>query len=279
MNKIIKKEKINSVTTRFAIEAPRIAKKALPGQFVMIRIDETGERIPLTICDFDREKGLIFIIFQEAGKTTKKLSTLNEGASLSDIAGPLGKPTIVDKQGSIVFVGGGIGIAELYPIVRRSKEKGNKNTVIIGARSKELLILKDELKSVSDELIITTDDGSYGRKGLVTGPLKECINKEKFALCYCVGPDIMMRAVCEATKPFNLKTIVSLDANMVDATGMCGTCRVSVGGKTKFSCVDGPEFDGHTVDFKEFMARQERFKEEERESLKLYEKTTCKKTR
>lgn len=272
MNKIIKKEKLNSVTTRFVIEAPRVANKAQAGQFVIIRIDEKGERIPLTICDFDKRDGLISIVFQEAGKTTKKLAALNEAGPLLDLVGPLGNPTMIDKTGKIVFLGGGIGIAELYPVARLSKEKGNKNTIIIGARSKEFIILENELESVSNELIITTDDGSYGKKGLVTNPLECLLKKAKFDLCYCVGPDIMMKAVSDLTRPFNLKTIVSLDANMVDATGMCGTCRVSVGGETKFSCVDGPEFDGHLVDFDEFMARQARFKEEEAKALELFEK-------
>jgi len=272
MNKIIKKEKLNSVTTRFLIEAPRIAKKAQPGQFVIVRIDEKGERIPLTICDLDKAKGVITIIFQETGKTTAKLATLNEGALLSDVVGPLGKPTMIEKTGRVVFVGGGIGTAELFPVARLSKEKGNQNIIIIGARTKDLIILEDSVKKVSDDLIVTTDDGSYGRKALVTEPLSELLSKEKFGLCYCVGPDIMMRAVCAVTKKFNLKTIVSLDANIVDATGMCGTCRVTIGNETKFTCVDGPEFDGHLVDFVEFMARQKRFKDEEAQSLAIFKK-------
>ncbi len=276
MNKIIKKEKLNSVTIRFAIEAEHIAKKAEPGQFVIIHLDEKAERIPLTVCDSDKSKGLISIIFQEVGKTTKKLAALGKGDEILNIAGPLGRPTVVSKQGRIIFVGGGIGIAELYPVARLSKENGNKNTTIIGARTKELLILDEEVKKVSDEFFVTTDDGSSGEKGLVTRPLNKLLKKEKFDLCYCVGPDVMMRAVCDVTKKYNLKTVVSLDANMVDATGMCGTCRVTVGDKTKFACVDGPEFDGHEVDFDEFMKRQSRFKEEEMWSLKVFEKCRCK---
>ena len=272
MNKITKKEKLNSVTTKFVIDAPHIAKNACPGQFVMIRIDERGERIPLTICDSDKKKGFIQIIFQETGKTTKKLARLEKGEEILDITGPLGRPTMMDSLGDIIFVGGGIGIAELYPVARLSKQKGNKNTVIIGARTKELLVLKNEIEGVADELIVTTDDGSLGKKGLVTGPLKEILKTKTFDLCYSVGPDIMMKAVCEATKEKGLKTIVSLDANMLDATGMCGTCRVNVGGETKFSCVDGPEEDGHLVDFDEFMARQKRFRDEEAASLKLFNK-------
>ena len=274
MNRIAKKEKLNSVTTKLIIEAPRIAGKAEPGQFLVIRIDEKGERIPLTICDSDKAKGLVTIIFQEVGKTTKKLASLGEGEGLSDVLGPLGKPTTITKAGRAVLFAGGIGAAELYPVARHSKKLGNDNTVIIGSRSKDLIILEDEIRKVSDKLIVATDDGSYGTKGLVTGPLKELLEKEKFDLCYSVGPDIMMKAVCELTKKYNLKTIVSLDANMVDATGMCGTCRVSVGGRTAFSCVDGPEFDGHLVDFDEFIKRQARFKEEEAEALKLFEKVS-----
>jgi len=272
INKVLRKEKLNSVTTKFVLEIPYIAKKAQPGQFVVIRTDEKGERIPLTICDSDKIAGSIAIIFQEVGKTTKKLAKFSEGDALLDVTGPLGKPTMVRKVGSVVFVGGGIGNAELLPILKFSKEIGNKNTVIIGARTKELIILEKEIKDASSRLIITTDDGSYGEKGLVTDVLRRLSDKENFDLCYCVGPDIMMKAVANLTKEFSLKTIVSLDANMVDATGMCGTCRVGIGSETKFCCVDGPEFDGHLVNWDEFMTRQTRFKEEEEESLNLFNK-------
>ena len=254
------------------IEAPRVARKAEAGQFVIIIIDEQGERIPLTIYDHDKKRGLITIIFQEAGKTTRCLAGLKPGDSLANITGPLGNPTRVGKIGKIVLIGGGVGIAELLPILKHSKAQENEISVIIGARTKELLILEDEIRVFADRLFIATDDGSHGEKGLVTLPLKRLLEKEKFGLAYCVGPDIMMKFVCRLTKEFDLKTIVSLDANMVDATGMCGTCRVEISGETKFTCVDGPEFDGHKVDFDKFMARQERFKKEEKKSLELLDK-------
>lgn len=267
MYKIIAKSRLNSIMHKITVEAPRVAKNTKPGQFVMIMIDESGERIPLTICDSDPLKGSVTLIFQEAGKTTKSLAALNSGDMLANVAGPLGRPTVVTKVGKIVLIGGGVGTAELVPIAKFAKEIGNKQTAVIGARSKELLILAEELKRLVDRLIITTDDGSQGEKGVVTIPLNRLLESEKFDLAYCVGPDIMMKKVCETTRPFGLKTIVSLDANMIDATGMCGTCRVMVGGETRFTCVDGPEFDGHQVDFDEFMARQKRFQKEEKASL------------
>ncbi|NQT06661.1 MAG: sulfide/dihydroorotate dehydrogenase-like FAD/NAD-binding protein [Candidatus Omnitrophica bacterium] len=267
MFRIVSKDKINPVIHKMVIEAPRIAMKARPGQFVMVMIDDKGERIPLTIYDHDGKKGTITIIFQEAGKTTKTLAKLKESDNIVNIAGPLGRPTSIKRTGKIILIGGGVGIAELVPIARYAKEIGNDLAIIIGARSKDLLILEDELKGLTERLIVTTDDGSCGEKGLVTGPLKRLLEKEKFNLAYCVGPDIMMRAVCRTTKEFDLETIVSLDANMIDATGMCGTCRVMVGSETKFTCVDGPEFDGHKVDFAEFMTRQKRFRKEEQVSL------------
>lgn len=276
MYKIIAKERLNSVIHKMVIEAPRIAKNAKPGQFVMVMASEKGERIPLTIYDHDREKGTITIIFQEAGKTTRLLTTLKAGDALANIAGPLGRPTTVRETGKIVLIGGGVGIAELVPIARHAKRIGNTLTVIIGARSKDLLILEDEIKGLAERLFITTDDGSCGEKGVVTVVLKKLLEREKFDLAYCVGPDIMMQGVCRATKEFNLKTIVSLDANMVDATGMCGTCRVMVGNETKFACVDGPEFDGHKLDFAEFMGRQKRFQREEKVSLENFKKCECK---
>ncbi|MBL7068650.1 MAG: sulfide/dihydroorotate dehydrogenase-like FAD/NAD-binding protein [Candidatus Omnitrophica bacterium] len=278
MHRIISKEKLNPVIHKMIIEAPRAAQRVRPGQFVIIMIDEKGERIPLTICGHDKDKGTITIIFQEAGKTTKKLARLKEGDTLLNTAGPLGRPTMVTKTGKIVLIGGGVGIAELLPIAQFAKELGGDLTIIIGARSGDLLILEDELRRLTERVYVTTDDGSYGEKGVVTQPLKRLLEKEKFSLAYCVGPDIMMKHVCLTTKEANLKTIVSLDANMVDATGMCGTCRVMVGGETKFSCVDGPEFDGHQVDFTEFMARQKRFEREERIALENFEKECrCKK--
>jgi len=253
------------------IGASVVAKAAKAGQFVIIKIDGKGERIPLTINFADPKKGTIAVIFQEAGATTKKLGRMKEGDSLGDILGPLGKPTDFGKAGKVVLVAGGVGIAEILPIAKYAKACGNFVLTILGSRTKELLILEEELKNCSDRLIITTDDGSYGVKGLVTGPLKEETAKRKFDLCYAVGPDIMMKAVSEATKAAALKTLVSLDANMVDATGMCGTCRVSVGGRTRFVCVDGPEFDGHLVDWDGFMKRQKRFADEEKRSLEAFE--------
>ena len=237
----------------------------------MIKIDEKGERIPLTINDSDAQKCSITIIFQEAGVTTKHLGLLNKGDGISDLLGPLGKETGFGNVGRIVLVAGGVGIAEILPIAKYAKRQGNYVLAIIGARTKELLILEKELKSYSDKLLVTTDDGSYGVKGLVLHPLREAMAAETFNLCYCVGPDIMMKAVSETTRPCGLKTLVSLDANMVDATGMCGTCRVTVGGKTQFVCVDGPEFDGHLVDWDGFMKRQKRFIEEEKISAEHFE--------
>lgn len=267
---IIEKTKVNSVIWKIRLHAPMIAESAKAGQFVIIKIDERGERIPLTISDADKKKGIITIIFQEVGATSKRLATLKEGDSVSDLLGPLGKETHFGKAGKVVLVAGGVGIAEILPIAKYAKANSNHVVVIIGGRTKELLILEEELKGCCDELIVTTNDGSYGVKGLVIDPLRDLMAKDKFDLCYCVGPDIMMKAVSEATKPCGLKTFVSLDANMVDATGMCGTCRVTVGGKTQFVCVDGPEFDGHLVDWDSFMKRQKRFADEESRAVEAF---------
>ena len=269
--KIVDKIKLNPVMWKMVIDAPLIARRAKAGQFVIVKINERGERIPLTINDADADKGAITVIFQEAGATTRRLGCLKTGDSISDILGPLGKETNFGKVGSVVLVAGGVGIAEILPIAKYAKRKGNRLLTIIGSRTKELLILEEELKSHSDKLVVTTDDGSYGVKGLVLHPLREAMGTEKFDLCYCVGPDIMMKAVSETTKPCGLKTLVSLDANMVDATGMCGTCRVTVGGKTRFVCVDGPEFDGHLVDWDGFLNRQKRFIEEEKKAVGYFE--------
>jgi len=269
--KILEKTKLNSSIWKIVVGAPVVAKKAKAGQFVILKIDEKGERIPLTINDCDPERGTLTIIFQEAGTTTKRLGCLKNADTLSDVLGPLGKSTDFGRAGKVVLVAGGVGIAEIMPIAKYAKTCGNYVLTIIGSRTKELLILEDELKKMSDLLIVTTDDGSYGQKALVTGPLKDAITKERFDLCYCVGPDIMMKAVSETTKGYGLRTIVSLDANMVDATGMCGTCRVNVGGKTKFACVDGPEFDAHLVDWDGFLKRQKRFVKEEKASLEVFQ--------
>lgn len=270
--KIISKKKINSVTTLFEITAPMIASRARPGQFIVLRIGESSERIPLTIVKRDPVKGVITVIFQEAGKTTKELAALKKGAHLSDIIGPLGKETDFGKAGKVLFVGGGVGVAEILPVVEYAKKSGNSVSVIIGARTKDLIILEKELRELCPELIVMTDDGSYGRKGLVTEPMREMLGLRKFDLVYCVGPDIMMKVVSDETRKFNVKTLVSLDANMVDATGMCGTCRVTVGGEVRFTCVDGPEFDAHKIDWDNFLKRQKRFKDKEGISLELYNK-------
>jgi len=271
MIKILEKARLNSVTWKMKLDAPIIAKSAQAGQFVVIRIDDKGERMPLTISDRDTDNGTITIIFQEVGKTTKKLGCLKTNDHISDLLGPLGKPADFGHAGKVILVGGGVGIAEILPIVRYAKDNKNYVLTIIGSRTKEYLILEDELKKYSDELVVTTDDGSYGRKALVIKPLEEALARERFDLCYAVGPDIMMKASCEVTRICSLKTLVSLDANMVDATGMCATCRVNVGGVTKFACVDGPEFDGHLVDWDGFMKRQKRFKDEEKVSLELFQ--------
>ncbi|MDD5135916.1 MAG: sulfide/dihydroorotate dehydrogenase-like FAD/NAD-binding protein [Candidatus Omnitrophica bacterium] len=269
--KITEKVRLNPVTWKLVLEAPLIARQAKAGQFVIIKIDEKAERIPLTINDNDPQKNTITIIFQEAGATTRRLGCLKAGDVLTDILGPLGKETDFGKAGRVVLVAGGVGIAEILPVAKYAKREGNYVLTIIGSRTKDLLILEEELKRYSDKLIVTTDDGSYGVKGLVVSPLKEAMASEKLDLCYCVGPDIMMKAVSETTKPCGLKTLVSLDANMVDATGMCGTCRVTVGGKTRFVCVDGPEFDGHLVEWDLFLKRQKRFIEEEKRAAEYFE--------
>jgi NAD(P)H-flavin reductase len=272
-HKIIEKTKLNPVMWKMVLDAPAVASSAKAGQFVIVKIDEFGERIPLTINGSDPKKGTITVIFQEVGTTTKRLACLKAGDLVTDLLGPLGKATDFGKAGKVALVAGGVGIAEILPIAKYAKEKGNFVLTILGARTKELLILEEELKKYSDKLFTTTNDGSYGVKGLVIDPLREEISKDQYNLCYCVGPDIMMKAVCEVTKACRTHTLVSLDANMVDATGMCGTCRVSVGGKTQFVCVDGPEFDGHLVDWDAFLKRQKRFSEEEKRSTEHFNST------
>jgi len=274
--KILDKKKINPEVTFMKLQAPHVIENARPGQFVVIKIDEKGERIPLTIVD-KNEEGTISIIFQEVGKTTKELAALEVGNEVMDVIGPLGRPTHIEKRGRIICVGGGVGTAEIYPVAKAFKDAGNEIISVIGARNKDLLLFVDEMKAISSETFITTDDGSEARKGLVTDVLKELLKKEKFDLVYSVGPVLMMRAVAETTRRYNIKTIVSLNANMVDATGMCGTCRVKVGGETKFTCVDGPDFDAHQIDFTEFINRDRRFKDKEEESLKTYEKRVVQK--
>lgn len=277
MFKILDKKRINPQITFMRLRAPHIVENARPGQFVVIKIDEKGERIPLTIFDNNKDEETIGIMFQGLGKTTKQLASLDAGGAVADIIGPLGRPTHIEKFGDVICVGGGVGTAEIYPVAKALKEAGNRLTCIIGAQSGELLILAEELKAISDEVHITTDDGSAGRKGLVTEPLSELLSQKSRDLVYAVGPIMMMRAASMVTKKYNVKTIVSLNANMVDATGMCGTCRVTVGGKTKFTCVDGPDFDAHQVDFDEFINRDRRFKDKEEEALRCYEKAARRK--
>ncbi|MBW1721779.1 MAG: sulfide/dihydroorotate dehydrogenase-like FAD/NAD-binding protein [Deltaproteobacteria bacterium] len=252
------------------ISAPLIAQKAKPGQFVILKANETGERIPLTMADTDPKKGTITIIYQVVGKSTALFKTLQAGDKFQDVIGPLGRPTDLEKVGTVVCVGGGTGIAVLHPITRGLKEIGNHVIAIIGARSKDLLILEDKMKAASHELHVCTDDGSYGHHGFVTEVLKEVLEKDKVGLVVGIGPVPMMKFVSKMTAEYKVKTLVSLNAIMVDGTGMCGCCRVSIGGKTKFACVDGPEFDGHQVDFEELAQRLEAYKDEERQAYERF---------
>jgi len=269
---ILAKESLAPVTKLMVISAPEVARKAKAGQFVIVRVVEEGERIPLTIADYDREEGTITIVFQEVGKTTLHLGMLEVGDRLASFTGPLGNPTEVEHYGTVVCVGGGVGIAAVYPIARALKEAGNRVISIIGARNKELLIWEDRMRSVSDEIIVCTDDGSYGRKALVTEPLKELMEERAGEIdrVWAVGPAIMMKFCSLTTKPFGVKTIVSLNSIMVDGTGMCGSCRVEVGGQTRFACVHGPEFDGHEVDWDLLLARLRIYVEEEKRALELF---------
>ena len=251
------------------IHSPDIARKAQPGQFVVLMVKEVGERIPLTVVKTDPVKGIVTIIVQEAGLSTKLLGSLEKGDSVYSIVGPLGHPTHIKKYGNVILVGGGVGIAEIYPVARAMKNAGNHVTAILGSRTKELLILEKELKEVSAEVLVMTDDGSYGKKGFVTDSLKELLEKSKYDLVYAVGPLPMMRAVSMATKPYAIHTLVSLNTVMVDATGMCGCCRVSVAGVTKFSCVDGPEFEANEVDWEELLKRNNIYVEKEKHICRL----------
>jgi ferredoxin--NADP+ reductase len=270
MYKILEKRTLSDNVKLMNIKAPLVAKKAKPGQFIILRIDETGERIPLTIADYDRKKGSITIIFMEVGKTTKQLGEMKEGESLLNFAGPLGVPSEIEKYGTVVCIGGGVGIAPLYPIGRALKDAGKKVISILGAKNKDLLMLEDEIGEYSDELLIATDDGSKGHKGFVSDVLKDIIDEGiKLDIAWAIGPVIMMKVVSDLTRKYDLKTMVSLNPIMVDGTGMCGGCRVTVGDETKFACVDGPEFDGHKVDFENLMLRNRRFEREEKEACKL----------
>ncbi len=265
MYKIVRKKILNPTVTLMDIEAPKVAKKAEPGQFIILRTDENGERIPLTVADFDREKGTVTIIFQVVGSTTEKLNHLNEGDHLSDFVGPLGRKTHTDGLKRVAVVGGGVGCAIAYPVAKKLHQLGCEVHSVIGFRTKDLVILEDEFKDVSDKMMIMTDDGTAGEKGLVTDALKRLIESgEEYDEVITIGPLVMMKFVCALTREYGIKTVASMNPIMIDGTGMCGGCRLSVGGKTVFACVDGPEFDGHLIDFDEAMARADMYKSFER---------------
>jgi ferredoxin--NADP+ reductase len=271
-NRIIAKTTIAEGICRFVIEAPRIAKKRKPGNFVVVRANEFAERIPLTIVDSDLENGTITLIIQSVGKTTNMLNAMFADDFIADVVGPLGHETPIEHFGNAVCIGGGVGAAEVWPIARGVKAEGNYVVSIVGARSRDLMILEEEMRATSDELYLCTDDGSYGIHGLVTAPLQQMIESgRKIDVVYAIGPIPMMRAVADVTKPYNIKTLVSLNPVMIDGTGMCGGCRVSVGGETKFACVDGPEFDAHKVDFDTLVLRNRAYREQEQVSLERYQ--------
>ncbi len=277
MYKIIRKVKLNPTVTLMDIEAPYVARKAEPGQFIILRVDENGERIPLTIADYDREKGIITIIFQIVGATTIQLNSLNEGDYIQDFVGPLGVATHTEGLKKVAIVGGGVGCAIAYPIAKKLHNLGCEVHTIIGFRNKDLVILENEFDKVSDKLIVMTDDGSYGTQGVVTASLKKLIESgETYDEVITIGPLIMMKFVVATTKPYNIKTVVSMNPIMIDGTGMCGGCRLTVGGKTKFACVDGPDFDGFEVDFDEAISRGRSYLEFEKHarenSCNLYNK-------
>ncbi len=273
MYKIVKKKILSQAVKLFEVSAPLIAKKAQAGQFIILRLDEKGERIPLTIADFNREDGTITLVFMEVGETTTQLGKMEEGDEILNLAGPLGNPSEIKDYGTVVCVGGGVGVAPVYPIAKALKEAGNKVISIIGARCEELLILKEEMQEISDELHVATDDGSVGHHGFVSDILQKLIDEgREINQVITIGPVIMMKVVSGVTKPYGIKTIVSLNPIMVDGTGMCGGCRVTVGNETKFACVDGPEFDGHLVDFDNLMKRNTRFTEKESCAMENYKK-------
>jgi len=276
MFKILEKRELTPVTKLFVVEAPLVARKARPGQFVIVRIVENGERIPLTIADFDAAAGTVTIVIQEVGKTSRLMGTMNEGDDIRDFVGPLGLPAPLTDRGPVVLVGGGFGVAPVYPIAKALKAKGVKVISIIGARSEDLLILEEEMASVSDELLVATDDGSKGHKGFVTDVLKGLIDAgREIEHVIAIGPMVMMRAVSRTTEPYKLKTLVSLDPIMVDGTGMCGACRCTVGGEVKFACVDGPIFDAHQVDFEEAVRRSKIYSEEQKLAVDRMEKAAA----
>jgi ferredoxin--NADP+ reductase len=270
--KILLREDLAPKVHLFKVAAPAVAKKAQAGQFVVIRIDEKGERIPLTIADWNMNEGTITIVFMEVGTTTARLALLKAGDAIADFVGPLGVPTHVEKFGTVVCAAGGVGVAPIAPIVRELKNAGNKVISILGARSKDLIFWEDRLRDSSDQMIVTTDDGTYGRKGVVTEPLKELLESgEKIDRVVAIGPGVMMKFCCKTTQPFGVKTVVSLNSIMVDGTGMCGCCRVEIDGATKFVCVDGPDFDGHQVDWDLLLARQRIYLDEEKLSFERWQ--------
>ncbi len=272
MYDIVKSDKLTPDVIKLEIRAPHIARKAKAGQFIIVTPTEHGERIPLTMADFSPEKGTVTIAALEVGKTTRELGTMKAGDKLFSLVGPLGLPTELHKYGDVVSIGGGIGLALMYPVVRALRQAGNYTINIIGARNEKLLIYEDEIKSVSDEFYVCTDDGSKGHHGFVSDVLKKLIaENKKIDMVYAVGPIIMMKVIANITKPHNIKTVVSLNPIMVDGTGMCGSCRVIIGGKTKFGCVDGPEFDGHQVDFDNLTARNKRYIPEEQVALRKWQ--------
>ncbi len=270
MNKIVSKEHFSERVVKFEIDAPLIAKSRKPGNFVIVRVGNKGERIPLTIAGADIEKGTITLVVQKMGVSSTKLCDLKEGDYITDLVGPLGKPTHIEKRGTVLACGGGVGAAPLLPIVQGLKKAGNKVITIVAARSKDFVILENEMRKWSDELIIMTDDGSYGEQGLITEGMEKVINREHIDECVTIGPAIMMKFCSLLTKKYKIPTIASLNAIMVDGTGMCGACRVTVGGKTKFTCVDGPEFDAHQINFDEMLARLGGYKDEESTKLEKF---------
>jgi len=273
---ILKKEELAPQIKRFTVSAPLIAQKAKVGQFIILRVDEKGERFPLTLVDWNPDQEIITLVFQEVGVSTKKLGSLEVGDRILDMVGPLGNPAEIKKYGEAVVVGGGVGVAPAYPRIKALKKVGNRIVSIIGAKTSKLLILEKEIEAISNELYVSTDDGSKGFKGFTSQVLKGLLNQgRKFVFVFTVGPAVMMRAVAEVTRPYGIETVASLNPIMVDGTGMCGTCRITVRGETKFTCVDGPEFDAHSVDFAELIARQQTYLEEELKALHVHEGKVC----
>lgn len=267
MNRILRKRELAPRVKEYVVDAPLVAKHCLAGQFIILRVDEEGERIPFTICDYDRENGTVTILVQEVGYSTMKLALVPEGGEIADFVGPLGKPTDLSEYPRIALVGGGIGSAVIYPQAKQLRAAGKPADVIVGARTKELIMYEDEFRTEANELFLATDDGSYGVKGFVTDVLKGGLDENKYDCVMAVGPMPMMRAVCALTAKYGVKTVVSMNPLMVDGTGMCGCCRVTVGGKTRYACVDGPEFDGHEVDWAEAMNRLGAYREQEKQHL------------